>query len=561
MNPNFRPFLRKWILIPVGVVVFFAGFAARNPQDNYFEISKNLDIFGKVYREINAYYVDEVDPGKFMKTGIDAMLATLDPFTNYITASEIEDFKFQTSGHYSGIGASISRRSEGKSVIITEVYESFPAQTAGIIPGDEILKIDNTQIEGANLDIQAVRDLLRGQPKTKLTLTIKTPGESDIRKVEVLRDDIQVKSVPWSGTVADNVGYIQLTSFSMEATNDIKAAFETIRKNNPGLKGIILDLRDNPGGLLMEAVNISNLFVNRGEKIVETRGRADGSLKIYQAQETALDTIIPVVILINGSSASASEIVSGVMQDLDRGVVIGQRSYGKGLVQNSRPLSYNTQLKLTTAKYYTPSGRCIQAIDYSHRREDGTWDKIPDSLMTEFKTRRGRSVYDGGGIAPDITISPPEYHRITQEMVAQFIIFDFATEFHKKNPTIAPARTFQITDDIYNEFIQFVGSKKFEYATKAEKELKELQGVLEKEGYWEKVKGQVSNLEDNLKENKKNDIKDYRKQIERILKAEIVSRYYYRVGRLESSFDNDPEVTAAVQLINDPARYKSILKR
>lgn len=549
------------MLIPASIIIFYAGFAARNPQDNYFEISKNLDIFGKVYREINAYYVDEVDPGKFMKTGIDAMLATLDPFTNYITASEIEDFKFQTSGHYSGIGASISRRGEGKSVIITEVYEGFPAQTSGIIPGDEILKIDNTQIEGANLDIQAVRDLLRGQPKTKLTLTIRRPGESEARKVEVLRDDIQVKSVPWSGTVADNVGYIQLTSFSMEATNDIKAAFETIRKNNPGLKGIILDLRDNPGGLLMEAVNISNLFVNRGEKIVETRGRADGSLKIYQAQESALDTVIPVVVLINGSSASASEIVSGVMQDLDRGVVIGQRSYGKGLVQNSRPLSYNTQLKLTTAKYYTPSGRCIQAIDYSHRREDGTWDKIPDSLMTEFKTRRGRSVYDGGGIAPDIAISPPEYHRITQEMVAQFIIFDFATEFHKKNASIAPARSFQITDEIYNEFIQFVGTKKFEYATKAEKELKELQGVLEKEGYWEKVKGQVSNLEDNLKENKKNDIKDYRKEIERILKAEIVSRYYYRVGRLESSFDNDPEVTAAVQLINDQNRYKSILRR
>jgi carboxyl-terminal processing protease len=561
MNPNIRPFLKRWMLIPAGILVFYAGFAARNPNDNYFEISKNMDIFGKVYREINAYYVDEVDPGKFMKTGIDAMLATLDPFTNYITASEIEDFKFQTSGHYSGIGASISRRSEGKSVIITEVYESFPAQMAGILPGDEILKIDDTQIQGSNLDIQDIRNLLRGQPKTGLTLTIKRPGESDPRKVAVTRDDIQVKSVPWSGIVADNIGYIQLTSFSMNATADIKAAFETIRKDNPGLKGLVLDLRDNPGGLLMEAVNISNLFVNRGEKIVETRGRADGSLKIYQAQENALDTVLPVVVLINGSSASASEIVSGVMQDLDRGVVIGQRSYGKGLVQNSRPLSYNTQLKLTTAKYYTPSGRCIQAIDYSHRREDGTWDKIPDSLMTEFKTRRGRSVYDGGGIAPDIEVTPPNYHRITQEMVAQFVIFDFATEFRKNNPTIAPAKTFKITDDIYNEFIQFVSNKKFEYTTKAEKELKELQGVLEKEGYWEKVRTQVATLEDNLKEGKKNDIKDYRKEIERILKAEIVSRYYYKVGRLESSFEDDPEVSAAVQLLNDPARYKSILKR
>jgi carboxyl-terminal processing protease len=311
----------------------------------------------------------------------------------------------------------------------------------------------------------------------------------------------------------------------------------------------------------MEAVNISNLFVNRGEKIVETRGRADGSLKIYQAQENALDTIIPVVVLINGSSASASEIVSGVMQDLDRGVVIGQRSYGKGLVQNSRPLSYNTQLKLTTAKYYTPSGRCIQAIDYSHRREDGTWDKIPDSLMTEFKTRRGRSVYDGGGIAPDIEITPPEYHRITQELVSQFMIFDFATQFHKANPTIAPAKEFKITEQLYEDFIKFTESRKFTYVTRAEKELKELKGVLEKEGYWDKINPQVSSLENNLTDSKKNDIRAYRSQIEKLLKAEIVSRYYYKVGRLESSFGTDPEVTAAINLINDPNRYKSILKR
>lgn len=559
--PDLRPNLKKWLLIPAALVIFYAGFAARNPEDNYFEISKNMDIFGKVFREINAYYVDEVDPGKFMKTGIDAMLATLDPFTNYITASEIEDFRFQTSGHYSGIGASISRKNEGKTVIITEVYEGFPAQTAGILPGDEILKIDNTTIAGSSLDIQDVRNLLRGQPKTGLTLTIRRPGESEERKVPVTRDDIQVKSVPWFGTVADNIGYIQLTSFSMEATNDIKAAFDKIRKDNPGLKGLVLDLRDNPGGLLMEAVNISNIFVNRGEKIVETRGRAEGSLKIYQAQETAIDTVIPVVVLINGSSASASEIVSGVMQDLDRGVVIGQRSYGKGLVQNSRPLSYNTQLKLTTAKYYTPSGRCIQAIDYSHRREDGTWDKIPDSLMTEFKTRRGRKVYDGGGIAPDIEVSPPEYHRITQDLVSQFVIFDFATEFHKKNASIAPAREFKITDDIYNNFVQYVAGRNFTYTTKAEKELKELQGVLEKEGYWDKNKNQVSALEENLKESKKNDILTYRKEIERLLKAEIVSRYYFKTGRLETSFDSDPEVTAAISLLNDPARYRSILKR
>lgn len=561
MKNPFRFPAYKWLLIPGMAVVFFAGFAARNPQDNYFEISKNLDIFGKVYREINAYYVDDVDPGKFMKTGIDAMLATLDPFTNYITASEIEDFRFQTSGHYSGIGASISRRNDGKTVIISEVYEGFPAQLAGLMPGDEIIKIDNTQIENTSIDIQDVRNLLRGQPKTSLIITYRRPGETEIRKTDVTRDDIKVKSVPYYGIVSENVGYIQLSSFSMEATTDVKAAFEDLRKNNPGLKGIILDLRDNPGGLLMEAVNISNLFVNRGEKIVETRGRAEGSVKLYHAQENALDTLIPVTVLINGSSASASEIVSGVMQDLDRGVVIGQRSYGKGLVQNSRPLSYNTQLKLTTAKYYTPSGRCIQAIDYSHRKEDGTWNKIPDSLMTEFKTRKGRSVYDGGGILPDIEVAPPEYHKITQELLIQFVIFDYATKYKKEHPEIPPSKSFKITDEIYADFTRFVTSKTFSYTTKAEKELNELKEVLNKEGYKNKVQSELETLEKNLIEIKKNDISAYRKEIERLLVAEITSRYYYKTGKLESSFENDPEVAAAIQVLNDQTRYKSILSK
>jgi carboxyl-terminal processing protease len=558
---NKTSMIRALWLIPAAVFVFIAGFAARTPSDNYFEISKNMDIFGKMFREINAYYVDDVEPGKFMKTGIDAMLASLDPFTNYITASEIEDFKFQTSGQYSGIGASISRRDEGKHTIVSEVYEGFPAQLAGLLPGDEILMIDNTRIEGGALSVQDVRNLLRGQAKTNLELTILRPGENEPRKVLVTRDEIKVKSVPYYGMVAEDVGFIQLTSFSMDATTDIKAALDVLKKSNPNMKGLILDLRDNPGGLLMEAVSISNLFVQRGEKIVETRGRAEGSLKLYHAQDNPLDTILPVTVLINSSSASASEIVSGVLQDLDRGIVIGQRSYGKGLVQNSRPLSYNTQLKLTTAKYYTPSGRCIQAIDYAHRKEDGSWNKIPDSLMTEFKTRKGRSVYDGGGIAPDLDITPPEYHKITQELSLQYVIFDFATEFARKNASIPPAREFQITDAIYNDFKQFVAARNFSYTTRAEKELNDLREVLRKEGYKEKIKSEIDELESNLKEAKKDDINVYRNEIERLLKSEIASRYYYKTGRLETSFATDPDIAAAVSLLNDMPRYNSILKK
>ena len=551
--------IRSLWLIPAAIVVFIAGFAARTPSDNYFEISKNMDIFGKMYREINAYYVDEVEPGKFMKTGIDAMLASLDPFTNYITASEIEDFKFQTSGQYSGIGASISRRDKGKHTIVSEVYEGFPAQLAGLLPGDEILMIDKTRIEGGALDVQDVRNLLRGQAKTTLELTILRPGETESRKIIVTRDEIKVKSVPYYGMVSQDIGFIQLTSFSMDATTDIKAALDVLKKANPQMKGIILDLRDNPGGLLMEAVSISNLFVQRGEKIVETRGRADGSLKLYHAQENPLDTVIPVTVLINSSSASASEIVSGVLQYLDRGIVIGQRSYGKGLVQNSRPLSYNTQLKLTTAKYYTPSGRCIQAIDYSHRKEDGSLDKIPDSLMTEFKTRKGRSVFDGGGIAPDLEVTPPEYHKITQELSLQYVIFDFATEYARKHSSIAPAKSFVITDEIYNNFKQFVAARNFEYTTRAEKELYELRDVLRKDGYKEKIKEEIDLLESNLKEVKKDDINIYRQEIEKLLKSEIASRYYYKTGRLEASLSTDPEIAAAVALLNDMPRYRQIL--
>ncbi|NBV14581.1 MAG: S41 family peptidase [Sphingobacteriia bacterium] len=557
-----RPaFIRIICLSILGGVVFFTGFAARSPADNYFEISKNIDIFGKMYREINAYYVDEVEPSKFMRIGIDAMLASLDPFTNFISAAEIEDYRFISTGQYSGIGASISRREGEKSILITEVYEGFPAQTQGLRPGDEILKIDQTSTENTQLDVAEVRNLLRGQAKSTVKLTIRREGTPDPFVVEVIRDDIKVKNVPYYGMADAEIGYIQLTGFSAEASAEVKAAFDDLRKKNPALKGIILDLRENPGGLLMQAVAISNIFVSKNEKIVETRGRMEGSLRVYAAEENPLDTVIPLTVLINANSASASEIVSGVMQDLDRGIVIGQRSYGKGLVQNSRPLSYNTQIKLTTAKYYTPSGRCIQAIDYSHRKEDGSLDKIPDSLMSEFKTRRHRSVYDGGGIAPDVEIKPIEYHKITQELARQFVIFDFATAFHRQHQSIASARDFVITDDIYNEFKNFVTARKFSYITKAEKELQEVKDILQKEGYEASTKKEMELLENNLKEGKKNDIDVYRNEIQRLLRAEIVGRYYYRVGRLESSFTQDAEVKESIALLQNPVRYYQLLNK
>ncbi|MCS7074882.1 MAG: S41 family peptidase, partial [Bacteroidia bacterium] len=400
------------------------------------------------------------------------MLKSLDPYTNYISASEIEDFRFMSTGQYGGIGAIISKRNQ--KIIVAEPYEGSPAVQAGLKAGDEIIKIDNEQIEGKNFDTQDIRNLLKGQPKTQVKLVIRRPNVPDLINLTITRDEIKVKNVPYFTLIDGDIGYVHLTGFTKDAANEVKQALISLKNQNPNLTGIILDVRDNPGGLLMEAVSISNLFVSKGSKIVETKGRIEGADRVYEATASAYDEQTPLVVLINDKSASASEIVAGVIQDLDRGIIIGQKSFGKGLVQNTRPLSYNTQLKITTSKYYTPSGRCIQAIDYSHRKEDGSVVKIADSLKKEFKTKAGRSVYDGGGISPDIKVPEREYHKITQELVSQQIIFDFATDFAHKNPKIASTREFKITDQIYNQFIEFVASKSFKYETQTEKEISHL---------------------------------------------------------------------------------------
>ena len=550
---------KKSKIILVFIIAFLAfGFVNKDRFfDNYFEITKNIDIFTRLVREINMTYVDDVEPNKFFRTGIDAMLKSLDPYTQFISASEIEDYRFMSTGQYGGIGATISKRN-GK-VIVVEPYPESPAYKAGIRIGDEILQIDNEKIENSKLENTDIRNLLRGQPKTKVKVVVKKP-KGNIETYLIERDEIKVKNVPYFGMVDKEIGYIVLTGFTKDAANEVKQAFENLRSQNPQLKGIILDLRGNPGGLLFEAIEIANLFIPKGEKVVETKGKMEGSNKVYYAKNSPLDLEIPIAVIINGKSASASEIVSGVIQDLDRGVVIGRKSFGKGLVQATRPLSYNTQLKVTTSKYYTPSGRCIQAIDYGNRDEDGSATKIPDSLKKPFKTKAGRTVYDGGGIEPDILVEEKALHKITEELLLQYIIFDFATEFVNQHPTIAPAKDFVVTDDIYNQFVQFAQNKMFKFETQSEKHITEAEKIFESDGYTD-LKTDLQELKNKLALKKKDDILKYKSEIIPFLQREIVSRYYLAPGAIQNSFLYDKDILEAKKILHDKNRYQAILKK
>lgn len=554
-------FIRKpkaWLLVllllPLGMSV---GFYSRPSGDLHFEITKNIDIFGKMYREVHTNYVDEIDPTDFMRTGINSMLQSLDPYTNYISASEIEDYRFMSTGQYGGIGAVVGKV-DGK-MIITEPYENYPAVAAGLRAGDQIIKVGNEAITDDNINEIDVKDLLRGQPKTKVNLTIRRVGKAEPFEVEVERADIKIKNVPFKGVVDGNVGYISLTGFTSGASKEVKEAIDELRKANPELKGIILDLRGNPGGLLYEAIDISNLFVPQGEKIVETRGKIEGSLKTYTARNNPVAPEIPLAVLINRRSASASEIVSGVMQDLDRGVVVGQRSFGKGLVQTTRPLSYNSQIKITTAKYYTPSGRCIQAIDYSNRNEDGSVGKIPDSLQNTFQTAGGRIVKDGGGVEPDAEVAEPDYHTVTRELVRQNVIFNFASFYRANHESIPAAGEFKITDAIYTEFTDYCKNEGFTFDTKTEKQFARLKELMVEEKYADVLDGELKTIESKISAEKQTDLIEFRGEISDLLKRELVSRYYYRSGEVEASFNSDPEILKAKEILLSPEKYREML--
>ncbi|TLX77073.1 S41 family peptidase [Labilibacter sediminis] len=546
----------KWISGSLIILVLSVGLVGFNNDDKRnFSIVKNLDIFYTLFRELNSYYVDETNPEKLIKTGIDEMLESLDPYTTFIPEDDMEDFKFMTTGEYGGMGSLISR--SGDYVVIAEPYEGFPAQLAGLKAGDKLLEVNEVNVVGKKTS--EVSDLLKGPANTPLKLKIDRPGEDKPLTIELIRKKISINPVPYYGMVSENTGIIILNNFTQNCSKEVAKALKDL-KENQGAESVILDLRGNPGGLLDDAVKIVNLFVDKGSEVVSTRGKVKQWDKVYRATSEPMDTIIPIAVLINRGSASASEIVSGGLQDLDRGVIIGQRSFGKGLVQTTRNLSYNTKLKVTTAKYYTPSGRCIQAVDYSHRNEDGSVGLVPDSLISEFKTIGGRSVFDGGGVSPDITIDRKKYGNISFALVAQSMFFDFATDFVIKNEEITEPSEFKITDEIFNEFKAFVAAKEdFKYESATQDALKKLKETAQKEEYYEKSKAEFEELENLLKLDVNKDMDIFRKEISELLGSEIVKRYYYQKGAIKFALQDDDELARAVKVLNDPAEYNGIL--
>ena len=531
-------------------------FSFRSADDNYFEISRNIDIFATLFRELNIYYVEETNPSDLIQRGIDSMLVTLDPYTQYIPESDMDDYRYLTTGQYGGIGALIGQR-DGF-VIITDPYEGFPAQKSGIMAGDKILEIDGKSMAGKNYD--EVSRLLKGTPNSTVTIKLERMGTSSPMIKPVVREEIKIKNVPYYGMLNNDIAFIRLSSFTDDAGYEVKSAVEDLKKKN-NVKGIIFDLRGNPGGLLNEAVNVVNVFVDKNQEVVSTRGKMKDLNKTYRTLNSVVDNQTPMVVLVNSGSASAAEIVSGSLQDLDRAIIIGQRTFGKGLVQTTRSLSYNAQLKVTTSKYYIPSGRCIQALDYSHRNADGSVGKVPDSLITAFKTKNGRKVFDGGGINPDYTVVVPEYSPAATTLIIKFLLFDYASIYKLKHPTIASAKTFKITDDDYNDFKTWLSSKDFNYTTESERKLEDLKLMAIKEKSFEAINPQYELLKKKLAHDKTHDLEMNKAEIREFLENEIVSRYYYQNGRIESSFDNDDDIKMAVKALSDPAIFSTIMNR
>lgn len=522
--------------------------------DNYFEISKNLDIYATLYREVNTFYVEEINPSELMRRGIDAMLSSLDPYTNFISESEIEDYRFMTTGQYGGIGASISRR-EG-TIFITEVYQGFSADKSGLIPGDMIIMIDD--ISAKDMTSSQVSDLLKGQPGSDVKLTIERPGVENELKIDIIREEVHVPNIPYYGMLENDMAYVRLAGFKQGATVEVRNALTKLKKDN-NVKGVILDLRGNPGGLLNESVSLVNLFVGKGNLVVSTKGRVSEWDNSYETRTDAWDENIPVVVLVSETSASASEIVSGALQDLDRGVVIGQTTFGKGLVQTTRPLSFNSQLKITTAKYYIPSGRCIQSLDYSDRSGRGSVVKLSDTLRTVFYTKNGRTVYDSDGILPDIALESINYAEITKALIRNFMIFDFATTYRHENPVVNDVSELKIDDKMFNDFIGFLNDKNFEFTSNTELALKEMITAAENENYHSKLENDIDMIMARLADLKENDLNKHRKEISNLLYEELVSRYFYRHGRTKVSLDFDPEVEKAISVLTETETYKDIL--
>lgn len=545
--------IRKSLVIFLSLVAFLPVISLSQVENN-FEVSKNLDIYATLLKELDKNYAEAINPGELTQAAIDAMLETLDPYTVYIPESNAEDYKLMTTGQYGGIGALIHK--SGNYVVISEPYEGFPAQKAGLRAGDKILEINGKSMKDKNSD--EVSEILKGQPGVELELLIGRINVPDPVRMKVVREEIKIPNIPYYGMLDDGIGYIKLTNFTQNAGGEVKKAFNELKTNNE-LKGLIIDLRGNGGGLLNEAVNISNIFVDQGQLIVSTKGKIAAKTQDHFTRSAAIDKEIPLAVLVDKNSASASEILAGAMQDLDRGVVIGQRTFGKGLVQNVIPLTYNSQVKITVAKYYIPSGRCIQSIDYFHKDENGKSDKIPDSLISEFKTKNGRPVYDGGGIEPDIKLPALKLSKISQALVTKYLIFDFANQYASKHATIPVAGEFEVTDEIYTEFTAFLQDKDYDYKTASEEALEKLKSNAVREKYFDSIEEEYNALKGKILHDKSQDLITNKKEIKMLLKDEIVARYYFQTGRVIASLGDDPEIEKAIEVLTGRDTYLAIL--
>jgi len=519
-----------------------------------FELLKNLDIYSSMMKELSTDYVDLINPGQLTQAGIDAILESLDPYTNFIPENQVEDYRFITTGQYGGIGALIHQ--QGKYVVISEPYEGSPAQKLGLKAGDKIIRINGQA--AINKSYDEVSAVLKGQAGTPVSLVVERKNPADTIVKNIVRENIRIDNVPYAGVLSDGIAYIKLTGFTQNASKEFRQAFMKLRENNT-LKGLIIDIRGNGGGLLNEAVDIANLFVEKGQEIVATKGQKADKNQTHLTSSAPVDLEIPLVILVDSQSASASEILAGSIQDLDRGVILGMRTFGKGLVQNVVPLSYNAQMKITVAKYYIPSGRCIQAIDYSHKNNQGNFDKIPDSLIKEFKTKHGRKVYDGGGISPDIKGTERKISNIALALYNKYLIFDYGTLFERSHAAILPPDKFEISDSLYNDFLNFLKDKDYKYTTRSELALEKLRKEAEKEQYYQAIRGELDLLQTSMDNDKKGDLNKYRDQIRELLKMDILARYYYQKGKIIGSLKTDPVLNDAVTVLKDNARYTGIL--
>jgi carboxyl-terminal processing protease len=523
-------------------------------QSNGFEVIKGLELMDLIYQNLESHYVDEPKPGKLSKVAIDAMLKELDPYTVYYHESNMEDYRMMTTGQYGGIGALIKRI--GDFVYISEPYEGNPAQIAGLRAGDKILAIDNKDMKGKLTE--EVSSSLKGAKGTTIQIKVLRNGKEE-KTIAVTRDEIKIPDVPYADILNNSIGYIKLNSFTQTASEEVKKAFLELKEK--GMKELVLDLRGNGGGLLIEAVKIVNFFTPKDQLVVTTKGRIQEENRVYKTMEEPLDLNIPVVVLIDEGSASASEIVSGSLQDLDRAVIVGTTSYGKGLVQRTFDLKYGSKIKLTIAKYYTPSGRCVQKLEY-YEKEDGENPKvIADSLIQKFKTKNGRVVIDGRGIEPDVAVKEKEFSRLTAMLVFKNLFFNFANDYQAKHPSIVPASEFHLTDNEYESFKELVLKDSFDYSTASEEILKKMKKVVEEEGYYEDSKTEYEALFQKVTPSKSRDLEKFKEEIVSILENEIISRYYYQKGRAQHAFVGDKFIDTAEDILTNSKRYNTILKK